>query len=81
MALRKCASCGATIRWVLSHRGSKLPIDAEPVPNGRLVVEAADHHGAVAQPFEPLFDGPDVPRYRSHFTTCPNAEKHSKRRR
>lgn len=78
MGLRKCASCGAVIRWTVTLRGAKLPVDAEPVPNGKYVIEATPEHGAVARPFEPLFDAPDLPRYRSHFITCPHATRHSR---
>lgn len=37
-----CASCGARIRWCYSPLGGRVPIDAEPQADGRLVLVLTD---------------------------------------
>lgn len=44
----RCRRCGARVRWVTCH-GRRQPIDAEPSPDGRLVLELIDGQW-VAQP-------------------------------
>ena len=78
----KCRSCGAEIVWVTMQSGAKMPCDATLIrcredksaktsfvtPNGIVMwgVEAPD---GVA----------DFWGYRSHFETCPQAEKFRRR--
>ena len=76
--MRRCNSCGAPVRWVVMTRSKKrCPLDAEPHPEGTFVVylDGRQHY---ARPEEPLLDATG-PRYRSHFSTCPNAGEHSKK--
>lgn len=71
-----CKSCQAKIIWAtFLGRGTPIPIDFDPVPNGNLVIKAGQ-----AETFTPLFHGPEVLRYRSHFATCKHAERHRRRR-
>ncbi len=64
-----CRSCGATVFWMWTVAYNKLmPVDADPVPDGTLVL-TSDRRVAVAGDQEE----PDRPRYRSHFSTCPDA--------
>lgn len=67
-----CRSCQAPIRWKLTEAGKRMPIDRDPVPDGNVVLLDGDrvhvlHADEVAD---------DVPRYVSHFATCPNARGH-----
>ena len=72
-----CKSCEARILWVLTSKGSKMPLDPEPVADGNMVVEpggtlrTVKKKDANAIPFE-------TPRYKSHFATCKFAASHRK---
>jgi hypothetical protein len=70
----KCQSCGAPIRWAKTTTGRRMPLDAQPVSNGNVVLTDG---GTLAVPRnDELHSG--SPRYRSHFATCPDAAKHRK---
>ena len=80
-----CRSCLAPITWAISVHGRPIPIDAEPVEGGNLVLVDGTHdtdRGAepvtIARRPDALLE-PDLPRYVAHFTTCPNADEHRKR--
>lgn len=76
MEQSKCRSCGAAILWLRSAAtGTLMPLDAEPFEGGNIAIvdgKAVVFNGSL---FETMVDGP---RYRSHFTSCPNAAKHRK---
>lgn len=67
-----CKSCGARITWLKTARGSRIPVDEDPVPTGNVVVV-----GWMAKVFKNPETAeaayPDEPRYVSHFVTCPQA--------
>jgi hypothetical protein len=73
-----CRSCGASITWVTAAKsGKSLPLDAVSSPTGNLVIVA----GAVGKVrAADILDGPEVPRFTSHFATCPNANEWRKPR-
>lgn len=74
VAFQTCSSCGAPIIWCkFATSGKPAPIDAEPVPDGNLVMMP----GAKV---EAARAGADGPLYKSHFATCPNAKAHRKSR-
>ena len=64
-----CKSCGIPIIWAISPNGKKIPLDA------RAPTFILDRNREVT-------DGlPQARRHRayvSHFSTCPDATKHSK---
>lgn len=78
----KCRSCGAEIVWVTMQSGRKMPCDATLIrcredksaktsfvtPNG-IVMRGVEAPDGVA----------DFWGYRSHFETCPQAEKFRRR--
>lgn len=73
-----CRSCGARIVWARTAADRAMPIDRDPVPDGNLVIIDRTRDGsprvATAAPEETR------PKYRSHFSTCPNADQHRKPR-
>jgi hypothetical protein len=90
-----CSSCGAAIRWARTSSGKAIPLDADPVPHSNLLVvdqhgqavpaavaraavERGYAHVQVARRGLRTVD-PDLPRWRSHFVTCPRAERHRTR--
>ena len=69
----KCRSCGAEIIWIRSAAtGSLMPLDAEPVEGGNVVVKDGMAHVMRGDLFEEMLDGPC---YQSHYVTCPQAAK------
>ena len=75
-----CRSCGAPVTWATTVNRRRMPVDADPVPDGNLVLAypspGAPPLAVVVDPDAPMIDDP--PRYRSHFSTCPNADQHRK---
>ena len=65
--MSSCRSCGAEIRFVLTTTGKRMPIDAEPRPDGNLVLREG-----VVRPFVPHVST-DTERWVSHFSTCPQS--------
>lgn len=69
-----CSSCGAAIIWAKTKRG-RMPVDALPSEGGNVALEddgrsvTAIVYAAKQRPQFGVF-------YKSHFATCPNAEKH-----
>ncbi|MEX5711893.1 DNA adenine methylase [Parafrankia sp. FMc6] len=64
------------IRWAVTTTGKRMPIDADPAPDGNITVHR-DGGQAVATVHangEPL----EGPRWTSHFATCAQAAQHRK---
>lgn len=82
MKASTCRSCGAPIVWAVTEAtGARIPIDAEPAPDGNLRVRPGEPPkaavvGATIDLLDPEDDGT---RYLSHFVTCPNADEHRRR--
>lgn len=73
-----CRSCGARIRWVITSKGHRMPLDPNPHPQGNVVPQGQSI--TVLEPLAVVLPEPptDRPAWRSHFATCPNAAKHRK---
>ena len=73
MSMGRCKSCGAQIEWVLTVKGHNMPLDVTPIAGGNIKIldngraQVVDTH-------------PDVIRSVSHFTTCPEANAHRRRK-
>lgn len=80
----KCNSCRAPIIWCeTARKRERMPVDAEPVSNGNLALEQRwdgkqREFYLAAVPYEPLVHV-GQPRYRSHFSSCPDAAAWRKR--
>jgi hypothetical protein len=83
-----CRSCGAAVIWtVTAATGSRMPVDAEPVEDGNVVLAASPVVGDpptsyTAPAGELLLGGSTqrLERYVSHFVTCPHADAHRRTR-
>lgn len=80
----RCGSCGEAIIWATTHAGRNMPLDATPSPeptnlrawrdqSGAFHVRDIDGIGSTEIPA-------DAPCATSHFATCPNADKHRRKR-
>jgi len=74
MKLERCKSCGASIFFAASATtGRRMPIDASPEETGNLTIDPRDDG---QMPVAVYTLGPtDLPRYVSHFTRCPQADR------
>jgi hypothetical protein len=70
----RCRTCGADIQWALTTNGKRMPVDAEPTPEGNIRLRKIDGE-VFADVVAPLSS--DKLRL-SHFATCPGAAKHRK---
>lgn len=70
-----CRSCNAPIVWVLTKSGKRMPIDATPVETGNIVL-----NGITAEVLKAgVVPAQGVPRYVSHFSTCPQSAEHRRK--
>jgi hypothetical protein len=65
--MSRCKSCGAEIDWVKTSTGKSMPLDIGRRLGGN--VDIGDDGIAQVKP-----SLPDVKRFVSHFTTCPDAD-------
>ncbi len=77
LTLSCCRSCGVSIQWCVTEKGERIPMDELPHEDGNMVI-VIENHESVARQHLPLLDA-DLPRYRSHFATCPQADEHRTR--
>lgn len=74
----RCRSCPATIRWVITSSGRKMPLDPMPVDDGNVLITDETLENLPVARVLLKNDTPPagVVRYVSHFVTCPNAKEH-----
>lgn len=67
-----CRSCGARIYWVVTEGGAAMPVDADPVPGGNVVIRrhGIRYVGHVLRRDES--PPPGVERRMPHHATCPD---------
>ena len=68
--------CGARIFFARTPAGKLMPLDAEAAPDGTVGLD--QQRRAIVNPIEDDRCGPE--RYRPHWSTCPNADRHRKPR-
>jgi hypothetical protein len=68
-----CRTCGASIQWVETERGKRMPIDSRPSEQGTIVLRHRFAEPPLAIAGVPPEAFPGEPRYTSHFATCPQA--------
>lgn len=85
-----CMSCGASIRWVVTDAGRRMPVDEPPMKTTELealargsvvVLVALDGPALVlgAREAEGRFDDTRHTIHRSHFARCPFASAHRRK--
>jgi hypothetical protein len=82
----KCRSCGAAIEWAVTERGKRMPVDAEPVEDGTILLS----HKVMGEPpvatvqskaqieqarSEAAHLGQPHRLFKSHFATCPQSNR------
>lgn len=72
--MAKCQTCQAPIEWAKSAAtGKAMPLDAEPVPDGNIVINSRGE-AVVLKKGEEAKLLPETPRFRSHYSTCKQAD-------
>jgi hypothetical protein len=71
---QRCRSCNAPIKWAYTIKGKRIPLDPNPSPEGN--IELINGIAEVVGPS----DNPADIRHISHFATCPNANKHRRKK-
>lgn len=75
--ISECGSCKAPIRWgKWLTSGKAMPVDAEPVPEGTVVLILRNGKELLIEKFYEPKHGTGRNRYTSHFQSCPNAKQH-----
>ena len=78
--MSRCRSCGAEVRWALTERGRRMPLDLEPYvgdsPAGLFVLRGRDQlvPTAIAVPAGAF----DEPLYRFHVCPYTNQQRRSR---
>jgi len=74
----KCRTCEAPIIWAVTERGKPMPVDAEPTPDGTVLLEPLGlGFRARVLPAHRAFGRKDL--RKSHFVLCPDAPKWRRR--
>lgn len=68
--MAECRSCGATITWLTTPEGRKMPANADPSPRGTIVVDDATNTMRFARATDEVPEG--WTRYVPHWATCPD---------
>lgn len=81
----ECRSCHAPILWTITSPGGKaMPVDADATLEGKFIVNHRPHENKlIAIHLSHVADDalPGRKRYRSHFESCPDRDKHRKAKR
>ena len=79
----QCRSCPATIEWAKTYKAdAAIPLDVEPAPKGEgnlLLLPSANKTVSVNKDDARWLEGLGIELRRSHFATCPAADKNRRR--
>ena len=74
----RCRACGAAIFFVVTDKQENMPVDLDPTTDGNLsITEGIPKPTAVVLTLGQAsgMRAAGLPTYRSHFSTCPNADE------
>lgn len=83
-----CSSCRAAIVWARTSSGRRIPIDNQPTLEGNIVLSVEQIAPAAKAVTAAVLSGADLEAerakpgarlFRSHFVTCPDAERFRRR--
>ena len=78
MRIASCRSCGEPILWAEMPSGRMCPFDVEPTPAGEWAIDDTTPTPTAARIVKSTGSGEDG--FTSHFSTCPQAAEHRRRR-
>lgn len=71
----QCRSCKGEIIWTFDQKGRRLPVDAEPDHEGKLILSLGTDGRVHSRVLLPAHLRWGRKLFRSHFTRCPDAAK------
>ncbi len=78
-SIRKCTGCNAPIVWAETSTGRAMPVDADPVPDGNvLLFPTIDRKWLAVVLGADEAQASRSERHKSHFATCPVASRFRK---
>lgn len=78
----RCGTCDARVIWTVTTAGKRMPVNADPVPNGNIrLSESVDERGrkTVLAYVLGAKDAREGVLYVSHLSTCPQAAQHRRK--
>lgn len=70
-----CRACGAPIAWRRTVNDKPMPIDPVPHPSGNVLIQRNGRVIVLRDPPELRLRRSTGPLYRSHWATCPFADR------
>lgn len=87
MNVASCRTCGRSVVWTKTANQKWMPVDAEAVEHGNIMLAGVDDQGTppqavVCRTIEEKADAKSrgFLLYRSHFVTCPQAKTHRRKK-
>jgi len=74
-----CASCRRPVIWTVTDKGKRMPVDAQPTPDGSIVL-TVDKAEVRSRIVEVKFRFGRTDLHTSHFARCPAADTHRRPR-
>ncbi len=74
-----CRSCRAPILWAITNAGRRMPLNAQPDPDG-LLITWTNNSGELRVSALATGETTGRPHYTSHFATCSSADAHRRPR-
>lgn len=71
-----CNSCHKPIKWALTEKGKRMPVDHEPSFDGNLVFTGKTVKGSPVVHYLRKGETTHQQRFKSHFATCEHAASH-----
>lgn len=69
-----CRSCGAPVIWTVTERGKRMPVDADPDPQGNIRLEQSTGDAPLTAVYTREWTA-GAELYVSHFATCDQPKK------
>ena len=76
-AVEPCDFCDAPIRWLITRRDVRMPVDADPHPQLGNVVIAGGRAGVLDRARAAAARARGVPLWLHHAASCPHARRWS----
>ncbi len=75
--VKECRSCAAKIIWCVTHKGKRMPVDAQPVPTGNIRLRQEGDRVIAEYPGKehPSLLEDERQRFVSHFSSCPDRQE------
>ena len=73
-----CSACGVEIRWALTVKNKRMPLDATENPEGNVILNEQGRAEVLGPLERSIAVAEGQPLYMPHHATCPNADEFRK---